>query len=254
MHPAVSVTLLCIITVTLSYLGLKFVRVKFAEDVMKENHEVAGYIFNAFGLVYAVLVAFVVFVTWNEYDDSLSNVDAEASELTDLYNTSKAFPDSIKKLLHTAIVEYAESVTGDEWEMLEKGESSLKTRKSFETLWMIYSTIDVNRLPNVPVYQESLRHLNGLGEKRRTRLFDSEENIPGIIWASLLFGGIMSVVFTYFFRAKRFMPQFVMTSSLTILNTLILYMIYLLDHPFAGTMKVTHEAFEYALTVIRSGI
>lgn len=254
MHPAVSVLLLCAVTVTVSYIGLRLVRRRFSEEVIRENHEVGGMIFNAFGLIYAVLVAFVVFVTWNEYNDSQSNVDAEASELIDIYNTSKAFPDSIRNQIQASIIEYIQNVKEDEWPLLENGEPSMKARASFHKLLMIYTSFDAGKFPNVPVYQESLKHLNDLSEKRRTRVFDSSSNIPGIIWASLLFGAIMTVVFTYFFCTRRFVPQLIMTSALTILNTLILYMIYLLDHPFVGTMKITPGSFEYAMNLIKSSL
>jgi hypothetical protein len=254
LHPAAAVIILCIVAVSLSYIGLKIVRKKFPEDVLRDNHEVGGFIFNAFGLIYAVLVAFVVFVTWNEYNDARSNLDAEASEIIDVYNTSKAFPDSTRDHLNKALIEYIENIMNDEWPLLENGEPSMKARQSFRSLWLIYSTMDVSRLSNVPVYEESLKHLNSLSEKRRTRLFDSRENIPPIIWAALLFGGVMCVVFTYFFCSRRLQAQVVMTSALTVLNTLILYMIYLLDHPFIGSMKLTTEALEHTIYIIKSGL
>ena len=47
--------------------GLYLVRRKYSAEVLKENHEVAAIIFNAFGLFYGVMVAFVVFVTWSGY-------------------------------------------------------------------------------------------------------------------------------------------------------------------------------------------
>jgi len=56
------------VTTTIAVLGLCLVRKKYPADVLKENHEVAAIIFNAFGVLYAVVVAFVVFVTWNGYD------------------------------------------------------------------------------------------------------------------------------------------------------------------------------------------
>lgn len=66
----ISIILLCAAMMGISYISLKLVRKRFPEDVLKGNHEVGGLIFNAFGLIYAVLVAFVVFATWTEYDES----------------------------------------------------------------------------------------------------------------------------------------------------------------------------------------
>ena len=52
------------ITTFFSLAGLYLVRRKYSAEVLKENHEVAAIIFNAFGLFYGVMLAFVVFVTW----------------------------------------------------------------------------------------------------------------------------------------------------------------------------------------------
>ena len=51
------------ITTFVALVGLHFVRKKYSTEVLKENHEVAAIIFNAFGLFYGVIMAFVVFVT-----------------------------------------------------------------------------------------------------------------------------------------------------------------------------------------------
>ena len=76
-HPVISIILLCGLMVAVSYAALKLTRKLFTEEVLRQNHEVGGMIFNAFGIIYAVLVAFVVFATWNEYDNSKKNIDQE---------------------------------------------------------------------------------------------------------------------------------------------------------------------------------
>ena len=253
-HPVISIIFLCIISLLISYSGLKLVRKRFSDDVLRENHEVGGFIFNAFGLIYAVLVAFVVFVTWTEYDRSRENVDLEAIELTDLYHNSKAFPDSIKLQITSTIVSYINDVTGEEWKLLENGTASSSASESFIKLWTLYTSIDVKSLSNEPLYRESLRHLSDLGERRRTRIFDSRSSIPGVIWAVLLFGGFMTVIYTYFFCTKKVVTQFMMTAALTVLNTLILYMIFMLDNPFNGYIKIDASPFEYTLQLIRAGL
>lgn len=254
LNPAISVTILCIITLTAGFTGLRLVRKKFGADTLRENHEVGGLIFNAFGLIYAVLVAFVVFATWTEYDTSKKNTDLEAIEMTDLYRNSKAFPDTMRENIKQSLIQYINDVKNDEWPLLANGNPSPKAIESYKKVWDNYTTIDPGKISNVYVYQESLRHLNNFAECRRVRLFDSSNNIPGIIWAALLFGGVMTVIYTYFFSTKRFAPQFMMTAALTILNTLILYMIYILDNPFAGYIKIDTTPFEVTLQIIKMGM
>jgi len=250
-HPAVSIIILCIISISVSYFGIRLVRKRYSADMLRENHEAGGFIFNAFGLIYAVLIAFVVFVTWTEYDGSLKNVDSEASELADLINDSKAFPEDQRVQALQLIEEYMGNVKDDEWPLLSDGQVSEKARSSFHRLWDLYTSVDAAKLKNMPLYQESLKHLNDLSEKRRTRIFDSRNDIPGVIWAVLLLGGILMVVYTFFFSMKKLAAQFLMTAALASIVTIILYMIYILDHPFVGYTKITTESFEYVLVLLK---
>ena len=61
----VSFFIVSAITTSFALFGVHLVRKKYSADVLTENHEVAAIIFNAFGLFYGVMVAFVVFVTWS---------------------------------------------------------------------------------------------------------------------------------------------------------------------------------------------
>lgn len=253
-HPVIAVTLLCAVTISISYAGLKLVRKYFTEDVLKQNHEVGGFIFNAFGLIYAVLIAFVVFATWTEFDNSKKNVDRESIELADIYHNSKALPEQYRQQVISLLNTYTESVINEEWQRMEQGEASERSIESFNKLWTFFATIDRSVLKNEIAYQETLKHMNDAGESRRMRIFDSTNNIPGIIWVVLLFGAVVTVIYTYFFFAKNMRHQFVMTSALTVLNTLILYMILLLDNPFLGYMKVDNKPFEYVLQLLKNGM
>src|ERR671935_2493696 len=94
--------------------GLHFVRKKYPAEVLKENHEVAAIIFNAFGLFYGVMVAFVVFITWSGYDDATKNLEMEASEVDDIFHITKVFPDPAGKMIQPALRDYVTTVQNDE--------------------------------------------------------------------------------------------------------------------------------------------
>src|SRR5438552_17064548 len=104
--PPVSLFIVSAITTFLSLAGLYLVRRKYSAEVLKENHEVAAIIFNAFGLFYGVLVAFVVFVTWNGFDDATKNLQLESSEALDIFHSAEAFPDSSKKVVQQGVRNY----------------------------------------------------------------------------------------------------------------------------------------------------
>src|SRR5438105_13073212 len=89
---AISFLIVSVITTALALAGLRFVRTKYSAEVLQQNHEVAAIIFNAFGLLYAVVVAFVVFVTGMDYEEPTRNLQMKANESNDIFNTSKQFP------------------------------------------------------------------------------------------------------------------------------------------------------------------
>src|SRR6201993_4330137 len=89
--------------------GLYLVRQRYSADVLKQNHEVAAIIFNAFGLFYGVMVAFVVFVTWGGYDEATKNLQLEASEALDIFHSAASFPDPAKNVIQQALRDYVAS-------------------------------------------------------------------------------------------------------------------------------------------------
>lgn len=239
----VSVIIISAVSVGISVIGLKLVRRRFSHEALKENHEVAGFIYNAFMLIYAVLVAFVVFVSWTDYSDSKKNVEMEANLIVDVFSDSRGLPDTMRAQVRTAVSEYVRLVINEEWKEMEYGRFSPAAREQLGKLWNIYFTADGSLLPNQAAYAESLSRLNDLGEYRRMRIFSSRDQIPGLIWVVLVICASCSVVYTFFFGVKNIKAQYVMTSVLALINALILYLIFVLDHPFKGAAKVTSSTF-----------
>lgn len=247
----ISVLILLAVTISVSALGLKLVRRRYTNDTLKENHEVAGYIFNAFGLIYAVLLAFVVFVSWTDYSDSKKNVEREANLLVDIFSNSRGFPDTMQANIRLTLNEYAKLIIEDEWKTMEHGRFSPAARDQIAKLWNIYIMADVKALPNQIAYEESVKRLNDLSECRRTRIFNSRDTIPGIIWFVLLVCASCSVGYTFFFGVRNIKAQYVMTFTLAMINTLILYLIFVLDHPFTGSSKISSTMFEAVLRLFQ---
>src|ERR1041385_5400528 len=136
------------ITTFVALAGLYLVRKRYPAEVLKENHEVAAIIFNAFGLFYGVMVAFVVFVTWTGYDEATKNLQLEASEALDIFHSAAAFPDPAKNTIQQGLRDYLSSVYNDEIQRLSRGETSLDTAGAHATLRTLFSQMDTTSIPN----------------------------------------------------------------------------------------------------------
>ena len=250
--PPVSFFIVCAITAFLALAGLHMVRKKYSAEVLKENHEVAAIIFNAFGLFYGVLVAFVVFVTWGGYDEATKNLQMEASESLDLFHIAEAFPDSYKKTIQQGVRDYVTAVYNDEVPKMSNGDISLYAGGAHATLRVLFAQVDANSIPNRELYGESLRCLNNLAQFRRMRIFAGNDTVPPVIWLVLLVGGVFAVSYTFFFGMKNLNAQYLITTTLTVTVTSILFLVYVLDHPFTGTSRVSLEPLREAMAAMQA--
>ncbi|HEX4653456.1 MAG TPA: DUF4239 domain-containing protein [Candidatus Udaeobacter sp.] len=231
--------------------GLYLVRRKYSAEALKENHEVAAIIFNAFGLFYGVMVAFVVFVTWSGYSDATKNLEMEANEVADVFHSTEAFPDSTRKLIRQELMNYATSVYNDELKKMSEGVVSLHYGGAMRRLLNAFYDIDEKSIPNRELYAETLTRLNNLAEYRRLRIFAGNDTVPSAIWLVLLVGGVFTVSFTFFFGMKNIKAQYLITTTLTVTITLILFLIYVLDHPFTGTSKISTDPLKDVMEIMQ---
>jgi hypothetical protein len=251
--PPVSFFIVSAISAFFGLAGLHLVRKKYSADVLKENHEVAAIIFNAFGLFYGVLVAFVVFATWNGYDEASKNLQMEASEAVDIFRSADAFPDPAKKTIKQGLRDYVASVYNDELQKMSQKEIDIHSGGAHTELRRLFSQMDANSIPNRELYSETLRCLNNLAQYRRLRIFSGNNTVPRVIWLVLLVGGVLAVSYTLFFGMKNIKAQYLITTTLTVMITSILFLIYVLDHPFTGASRVSIEPLKQAIGVMQNG-
>ncbi len=94
---------------------------------------------------------------------------------------------------------------------------------------------------------EILRQLDVVTQARRARLNSAAGIVPGIVWFVLFAGAVITVGFTFFFATENLRAQTLMTGALCGLIFSGLLIIVAIDHPFAGSVKVTPEALSAVL-------
>ncbi len=117
-------SLTVIIVVGLSILGLVIFRRLVSNSRLESAHTVSGEVFFSLaGVLYAVLVAFVVVVVWEQFVDAEAAAQSEASAIADLLRDSQAFPASERPQLQQSLTAYAQDVVDDEFPRMRQGES-----------------------------------------------------------------------------------------------------------------------------------
>lgn len=238
---------LAAVIVAVAVAGLYLTRQWFPHPVRQANNEVAGFLLAVLGVMYGVLLAFVVIAVWEDFEDARRTVDHEASALVSLYRVSAAVPEPTGPRLRTLADEYAQTMLAEEWQMLGHGRRNPGSARIVDEFWstlLTYRPVDDNER----VFQaEVLRHLTDLNDSRRARELLATTGLPTAVWALLIGGGLISIGFTYFFGTPNPRGHYAMTALFVASIALVVVLIGLLDFPFSGDVRVTPEAFESAL-------
>jgi hypothetical protein len=195
-----------------------------------------------------------VFVTWNGYDEARKNLQMEANETVDIFYSTKGFPDSAGNVIRQGLIDYAKSVRDDELKKMAENDMSTYSTGAMRKLLNFFNTMNEKTASNRELYGESLKRVNTLAEYRRLRIFAGDDTVPHVIWIVLLAGAIITISYTYFFGMKNVRAQYMATAALTVTITLILFLIYILDHPFAGTNKVSDAPLRQVIEIMEKGI
>jgi len=91
---------------------------------------------------------------------------------------------------------------------------------------------------------EAYRAFNDLTERRRDRLNSVTVEMPGPLWALVIFGTLICIALTWFFHMANFQMHVWMTILFSALLGLIIFLIAVLDNPYRGKVSVTPEALE----------
>ena len=148
-------------------------------------------------------------------------------------------------------MDYVTAVKDDELKRMSNGEVTLHSSGALPRLMDIFYQLDEKSIPNKALYAETLKRLNDLAEYRRLRIFANNDTVPPAIWLVLLVGGVFTVSYTFFFGMKNIKCQYLIATTLTVTIALILFLIYVLDHPFTGASKVSAEPLREVMAIMQ---
>jgi hypothetical protein len=242
MTALVAVLVVCA-TVFFAVAGTIVVRRRVPVEVLEKQHEVGGFVYAALSVIYGILLAFVVFVVWTGYQSASDAVANEADQLVDLLRLSKGFPPELHAAIHRHLRQYTNSVVAEEWPAMRKGRPSPKTEGEIEVLWQVYVRAAADGAAGGPLLAESLDRMARLADARRARLGKSASGIPPLLWVLLLSGGLVMILFTYFFGVRNVRAQMLMTAALASQIAFILFLVAAIDRPFDGMMQISTEPF-----------
>lgn len=209
-----------------------------AREMLLRHNDVAGFIASLVGVIYAVLLSFVVVVVWQEYDTAGGVAQKEASAVSDLYHLTYGYPQAGGEHLRAELRRYTALMLQKEWPQMQHGAESLETGVlGHHILWHILQ-FAARTESAAQIRSLSLADVQAFFDARRDRLNQNQTSLPRILWMTLLIGGIVTVGFTFFFGMESARFQLTMTAGLTVVIAMMFVLIVELDFPFRGDTRV----------------
>jgi hypothetical protein len=244
--------LLLILFTALAMLGPLLIRRHVAFEKLRTNNEVAGFKFATIGVLYAVLLAFVVVIAWERYHDAERALAAEAGSATALFRLSTGLPETLGAPLRHGVSAYLRSVVADDWPAMAAGHASPATTRILTNLYDLVVRYRPSDLHDSDLQKDLLAQLDELTQARRERLVMAEGTVPNVIWFVLFMGAVLTIGFTLFFGAENVLVQSMMTGVLAALIFSAILVIIGLDRPFTGAVVVSQESIRTVLEEFQS--
>jgi hypothetical protein len=98
------------------------------------NNEVAGFIFAIIGVVYAVLLAFVVIAVWEKFSEGQTSVAKESAAAAALFYYSEG-PEPEAAKLRESLVHYLRTAIESDWPAMATETEENKTTEALSALY-----------------------------------------------------------------------------------------------------------------------
>ena len=239
------------IAVGVGLLGLFTVRRNVTLATLEQHNDVAGFILAVVGVLYAVILGFVVVIVWQQFDAAQSNAHQEAITLEVLYNDAFAFGPT--RPVHRDLVAYGTSVVNHEWPAMrnhQRGDPG--TDAALDKVWSDLEAIRTTGPDQNAFLQSSISAVNRLEEERDGRIEDSNRELPFSMWAVLVIGAVITVGFTYFFGVSHLAAHALMVAALSAIIGVALFLAMSLDLPYSGDLGIKPTAMQHTVEDLRT--
>jgi hypothetical protein len=212
--------------------------------ILAKHNDVAGFVFSAIGVLYAVVLGFVVVVVWEKYDDAQTHVDKEVSAAADLYRAVVIFPEPLRDRLRASLRDYAQDVSDREWPQMQN--RTIRTNaisKPLEAFSYPLAAFNATTEAQTQAHRVALEDFRSMLDARRERLDDTQPSVPPLLWFALIAGAIAMLAFAFLFGVESLAWQLVMTGMLAAVIAVLFIVIWEFDAPFSGSTALTPQGW-----------
>lgn len=227
-----------------------------SHEHLTEHHEIANHFIGVVGVIYAVLVGFIVVTAWQAHHRAQDLTMQEQRDVKDLFQLSGAYPanretESVRKMLH----DYAHEMSV-EWRQMAKGVvicgdcassgrdcGANTSAQPADQLNHCIRERTFGLKPVTPqeevIYREGIDLTRSFSESReQIRYRYKQRTLQSIIWWSFLLGALILAFMTYLVPGQNRRSQLFRTAAFFGVIGMMVALALVFDHPFVGKVQV----------------
>ena len=229
--------------ILLALAGMVLVRRNVTLSTLESHNEVAGFVYAVVGVIYAVLMAFIVYAVFQQHQVAEGRVEREAALLGDLYRVSSNLQEPTRGEALLILKSYARTMVEKEFPEMARGKYHEETRMQHNKLWeLLYHYTPKNELDKL-WFEKTLTTSLAFSNAKRDRMASANQTLPPFLWFVLYVGGFITITYSYFFGTKNIWAQGLIVIFLAGSVALVLQLIEAYDHPFSGIIRVGPDSF-----------
>ena len=221
-------------------------RAEVPPSALVATNDMIGNALQTLGTVYAVLLAFVVFVVWGQFNEARAAVENEANSIGDLYRVLAGLSPPTRDSARRKLLAYLDEVLGDEWAAMAclDEHTTAALSADLELVWdELRQARPADELQHTYL-TEALNRFNDLSDARSVRLSTARMRMPFALRALLYLGAAMTVGLMFCQGVESFTLHALAAGSLAGAIAHVIYVIEDLDDAFSGDWQVPREPFE----------
>lgn len=222
---------------------LVFSMIRNRQADMKTEHEIADPYSQFVGMLFAVLLGFMVADAMQRFELARQTVEQEASSLGNIYRMADGLPDANRSRVQNLCLVYSDEVIAA-WPLMAKKQISSTTWDTYRKLWKEVTLYEPITQRQCSAQEAMLPCMASLGDSRRMRVDALHNGMSPVLWGILIVGGVATIIFTYFFSSSNLREQMVMVAIVSLVICLNIFLLACYDDPFCGDVMISPTAFE----------
>lgn len=219
-------------------------------ELRRRHNDVAAAMFGVIGVTFAVLLAFVVMLTFEGFGAARAAAAGEAAMVRDVATAAAALPEPARTALREGLTTYLRAVMESEWPAQAQGKLGDASAAPLRALDQQAAQFKPSSPAETNYHAALISALTRLQDARAIRQVAAANGAPSIVWVVMLLGGVLTVVSGSFLAAPSARMHMLMSATLAASGALVVVLIVALNQPFRGEFRVSTAPFQRVLTAL----